>query len=164
MKKALIIILGGLSLIAIFVFGSYAFFVYSIKAMHKKQTIAENTQITSDWQEITPEQSLKSIKQVQRVMLSIEGYENDLGKNDFGNIKLANGTNINPEIQIIDENGKIYQLKDGGRLGNDVGFLPIEKADGIHQFPKNVSYKTVRIRSDQPFRCKKIYWYDYDLK
>lgn len=164
MKKALIIVLVCFSLTAIFVFGSYAFLAYSVKAMHKKQTIAEDAQITSDWQEITPEQPLKSTKQVQKIMLSIEGFENDLEKPDFENIKLADGTTISPEIQIVDENGKVYQLKHSAKLGNDVGFSPIEKVDGNHQFPKNVSFKTVKIRSDKPFRCEKIYWYDYDLK
>lgn len=164
MKKALIIFSACLSITAIFIFGSYAFFVYSVKAMHKKQTIAENIQITADWQEITPEQPLKPTKQVQRIMLSIEGYESKIERNDFGNIKLADGKNINPEIQIVDENGKVYKLKNSSRLGNDVGFSPIEENGENFQLPRDLSYKIVKIRSDKPFRCKKIYWYDYDLK
>ena len=158
MNKVLVVILAGLLLTAFLLYGFYAFFMYSVKAMHRKQTVAENVQITSDWLEITPENPLEATKQVQKIMLSIEGYEHDIEKNDFGNIKLADGTNINPEVQIVDENGKIYQLLDGMRLGNDVGFTPNQ------DFQKKMTFKSVRIRSNKSFRCQKIYWYDYDLK
>lgn len=164
MKKMFAVILAGLFLTSVLGLGFYVWFIYSVKAMHKKQTVAENIQVTSDWLEVSLEKPLKTTKQVQKVMLSIEGYKSDYRNNDFGNIKLADGTSINPEIQVVDESDKIYELRDGTRTGNDVGFYPNKEIHGTHSFPNDVTYKTIKIRSDKPFLCKRIYWYDYDLK
>ena len=172
MKKALIIIIGSVSfLIAVLLFGFYAFFAYSVKTinnsvetMHKKQIVAENVQITSEWLEIKAETPLKITKRVQNIELLIEGYEHDINKNDFGNIQLKDGTFVNPEVQIVDENGKTYQLKYSQRSGDLIGFSLNEKIHGTHSFPKEVTYKSIRIRSDNPFLCKKIIWHDYDVK
>lgn len=162
MKKMFWAIIIGAGCIVVLIFGFFAYLNHSMKAaleaMHRKEIVAENILITSDWLEITPKNPLEVTKLVQEIVLSIENYENDIHTNDFRNIKLADGTAINPEVQIVDENGKIYQLRDGTRLGNLVGFTPNQG------FPRKVTFKTVRIRSDKSFRCKKIYWYDYDLK
>lgn len=164
MKKALIIILSVIFLIVILVSSFYALFMYSVIKMYKKQQVAENVQVTSEWFEITPEQPLKITKQVQSVQLLIEGYKHDVHKDDFGNIQLTDGTYINPEVEIVDENGKTYQLKDGRRSGDLIGFSPNKEIHGTPYFTKDVTYKTIRIRSDKTFICKKIIWYDYDLK
>lgn len=164
MKTVLVIILAALSLIAIIVFGFYAFFTYSVKEMHGKQTVAENVQVTDEWSEITSEQLLEPTKQVQNVQLLIKNYKYDIQNSDFGNIKLSDGTKIKPEIEVTDENGKVYKLKESSRLGDLIGFSVDEKFHGSHTFPKDVKYKTIRIRGDEPFQCEKIIWYDYDLK
>ena len=164
MKTALIVILGGLVIAAVLVFVGNAYIKYSLRAMHRRETLAENVRVNSDWQEIRFEEPLKGEKQVQKVMLSIDGYEHNLHDNDFGKIRLTDGTFVNPEIQIVDENDKIYQLRDGTRLGNSVGFSPDQEIHGTYEFPRDVAYKSVKIRSDKPFQCSRIYWYDHDLK
>jgi hypothetical protein len=130
-----------------------------VKARHKKQTLAENIQVSSEWTEITPEKPLQGTEQIQRVMLSIEDYESMSDDSDAGNIKLKNGTEINPEIQIVDENGKVYELRAIGLRNGDVVFS-LEK--GL--LPRDVTYKNVGIRSDKPFPAREIYWYDYSFK
>ncbi len=170
MKTEIIVILSILLLIGLFVGGFYAFFMYSLNNMHKKQTIAENVQVTSEWLEINPEKPLETTKRVQKIMLSIKGYEKSIGEvDDLKKIELSNGTEINPEIKLTDENGKVYQLKASSRhsIAEDgvlIGFSLDREKHETHSFPKNVTYKTLRIRSDKPFQCKMIYWYDYDLK
>lgn len=171
MNKAFTVAIVILGLIGLFAIGYYAVFVSVEKAfenamdsMHKRQQVAENVQITSEWLEIRPETALETTKKVQNIELLIEGYENDIHKNDCGNIQLEDGTYIKPEVEIVDENGKTYQLRDGQRGGNLIGFSPNKKIHGTHSFPKDVTYKTIRIRSDKPFLCKGVYWTDYDLK
>jgi len=164
MKTAVIVILSVILLVGLFIGGFYAFFMYSLKNMHKQQTVAENVQVTTEWTEITSEQLLEPTKQVQKVQLLIEGYKHDIHKNDFENITLSDGKKIKPEIEIIDEAGKTYKLKDSERLGNLIGFSVDEKFHDSHSFPNDVKYKTIRIRSNVPFQCEKIIWYDYDLK
>ena len=137
---------------------------YIISSMHKKQTIAENVQVTTEWTEITSEQLLEPTKQVQKVQLLIKNYKDDIQNPDYGNIMLSDGTKVKPEIEIIDENGKVYKLKDGSRNGDSIGFSVDKKSHGSYSFPKDVKYKTIRIRSDEPFQCEKIIWYDHDMK
>lgn len=162
MKTALIVILSVLLFCGLLVAGFYAFFMYSLNNMKKKQTIAKNVQITSEWLELKPDKPLDSTKNFQKILLSIENYTNN--HKDYENIRLKDGTNINPEIEIIDENGKVYHLEISGRVNDDVKFDVNEKLDNIDSLPQNVKYKIIRIRSDKPFLCKKIYWYDYNLK
>jgi hypothetical protein len=144
-----------LGLIGLFAVGFYAV-VYSIKAFeesvnsnHKEQIVAKNVQITDEWTEITPIQLLESTNQFQAILLSTECF---------------NETEINPEIEIIDENGKVYRLKGGSRLNSHFKFSLDEKLHGFDSFPRDVKYRTIRIRSDKTFKCEKIIWYDYTLK
>ncbi len=171
MKNAYIAVFVILLLIGLFAAGFYAVFVYSVKAinesvrsMHRKQTVAENVQVTTEWTEITSEQLLEPTKRVQKVQLLIKNYKDDIQNPDYGNITLSDGTKVKPEIEIIDENGKVYKLKEGSRNGDLIGFSVDEKSHGSPSFPKDVKYKTIRIRSDEPFQSEKIIWYDYDLK
>lgn len=162
------VILGLIGLFAVAYFAVPVFvdkaFEKAMNSMHKKQIVAENVQITNEWTEINSEKPLEPTNSIQAVQLLINGYEREVGSPDFGNITLTDGTKISPEVEIVDENGKSYQLKDGHRVGDFVGFSVDDKIHGSSKFPKNVSYKTIRIRSDKPFSCEKIIWYDYDLK
>ena len=162
MKKAFTAATVILGLIILFAAGFYAIPVFIDKAfekvmnsMHKKQIVAENVQITNEWTEIISEKPLEPTKLVQKVQLLIKGYKSEIGSSDFGNITLTDGTKINPEVEIVDVNGKSYKLKDGHRVDNFVGFSVDDKIHGSFEFPKNVSYKIIRIRSDKPFFLRK---------
>jgi hypothetical protein len=161
---AVIVILLFLLFCGLLVAGFYAFFMYSLNNKYRKQTIVEDIQVTSEWIEITPDEPLETTKLVQNVQLLIEGYEHDILKDDFGNIQLKNGTYINPEVEIVGENRKTYQLRDGQRSGDLIGFSPNKEIHGTSSFPMNIKYKSIRIRSDKPFICKKVIWNDYNLK
>jgi hypothetical protein len=164
MKTVLIITSIIIVLTGLFMAGIYAFITYKLKTKNRKQIIAENIEINSVWLEISFEKPLEPNKQVQKILLAIENFEDR--HDDFFSImiKLQDGTIINPEIEIVDETGKTYRLKVASIHGNAVGFSPNENLHGTYKFPKDAVYKTVRIRSDNPFFCKMIYWYDYDLK
>lgn len=153
-----------LSCIVVLLLGFYAFFVYSVKTMHTSQTLAENIQISSEPTEITLEKPLKGKKLVQQIALSIEGYKPKITDQGFV-IKLTDGTIVNPQIEVVDENGNVYPLEKNGRTFTGNGDLVDVRFGGIDgmSVPGNLAYKTVRISSDKPFRCN-IYWKDYDLK
>jgi hypothetical protein len=162
MKKMLIGILIFVSCIVVSVFAYFAYFVYSVKTMHTSRTLAENVQISSEPTEISPEKPLEGKKGVQQIALLIDGYKPDI-KDEDRHIKLADGTVVNPEIELVDENNNVHPLKISGRTfsENEVQV----RFSGIDQLsvPRDLSYKSVRIRSDEQFRCS-VYWKDYDLK
>lgn len=171
-NKALTAVTVILGLIGLFAIGYFAVLGFAEKAIekamnsrHKKQFVAENVRINSEWTEITPDKLLEPEKQVQNIQLLIEGYKFDIHNPDFGDITLSDGTKTTPELEIVDENGKIYKLKESSRAGDLIGFSVDDKIHDSPAFPKNVKYKTIRIRSDDvSFRCKKIIWHDFDMK
>lgn len=165
---AVTVILGLIGLFAIVYFAVPIFFdtafEKAMNSMHKKQVVAENVRINSEWTEITPDKLLEPERQVQNIQLLIEGYKLDIHNPDFGDIMLSDGTKITPELEIVDENGKIYKLKESSRAGDLIGYSVNDKIHGSSAFPKDLKYKTIRIRSDEPFRCEKIIWHDFNLK
>lgn len=168
MKK--VIITGGLiiGLFFLLVLGAYAFFWYSVLQMYVVQPIAQNVQVTSEWQQIEIAPPLKIKKQVQKISLKIEGYESKTDDSSFNNIKLSDGTILNPEIILIDENNNKYYLKDccrtyKGSTTDSAEFNLNQKLTGMGDLPKDVRYKAVMIKSDIPFKCD-ITWIDNDLK
>jgi hypothetical protein len=65
-------------------------------------------------------------------------------------LTLKDGTELHPELQVIDEYGKVYHLSGLTLIGSLVGFGA--------KFPRDRTYTGVKIRSDQAFRCSKVYW------
>lgn len=172
MKKTFFII-GGIILIllanaSLLYFGLVGLFWYSISNMYIVQPLAQNVQVTSEWKEIEINPSLNIKKQVQKISLKIDDYESKTNDNSFQIIKLKDGTILNPEIILIDENNKKYRLKDccrtySGSTTNSAEFGFDQKSNGLDSLPKDVKYKAVFIKSDKPFKCD-ITWIDNDLK
>lgn len=167
MKKILISI--GVVISAIFLFGIsvYAFFWFSVLQMYITTPIAKDVEVNSEWQEIKIKSPLQIKKQVQKISLKIEGYESKTNDNSF-QIKFKDGTILNPEIILVDENNKKYQLKDccrtyNGSTTDSAEFNLDQKITRIESLPKDVKYKAILIRSDILFKCD-IIWIDNDLK
>lgn len=167
MKKILISI--GIAISAIFLFGIsvYAFFWFSVLQMYIAKPIAKDVEVNSEWKVIEIKTLLQIKKQVQKISLKIEGYESKTNDNSF-KIKLKDGTVLNPEIILVDENNKKYQLKDccrtyKGATTDSAEFDLDQKIAGIESLPKDVKYKALMIKSEIPFKCD-IAWIDNDLK
>lgn len=156
-KKIIVSILIGLGCLFI-LFGSVvAYIFYDASAIN--QTVATDVSITSEWIELASDSSIKPEKQVQEVVFVIDGYKTDFRDNSF-QIKLPNGTVVNPEVQIFDENGNAYELMHSGFTNNDITFTP--KTNG--GFLKDRNYSKLRIRSDKPFQVSRIIWRNRNLK
>lgn len=155
----ILVIFGGL--IALY-YGINYLVASSLKPI--QQIIATNISVTSQWVEIIPESPMKVNKQmIQRLFLIIDGYEFD-ESNDNWQLKISDGTIVEPEIQILDEYGKVYDLHNGTRIGNLVGFYPKRNGDRFNGFPADRTYTKIRIRSNEPFLCSKIIWSNKRLK
>ncbi len=127
------------------------------------QIVATGLPVTSEWTEISPALPMKVEKQIQRLFLIIDDYRFD-DLDDHWQLRLSNGIIIKPEIQILDEFGKVYDLQDGTRVGNSIGFSPKRKNTGFNTFPADRTYTKIRIRSDEPFQCSKMIWSNKNLK
>src|SRR5258708_34561661 len=75
--------------------------------------IAKNLKITQEWTEITVDPPLKPNKIVQEINLRIDNFREDRNSNNF-EIKLPDGTVIDPELEIYDENGNKFEFHHSG--------------------------------------------------
>jgi len=67
-------------------------------------------------------------------------------------IDFADGTIAKPEVQLVDEYGKTYELDNRTYIGNsEIGFWRVE-------LPTERPYLKVRLRSNQPIECKRMIW------
>jgi hypothetical protein len=117
--------------------------------------------IGDEWIELHPEAPLKAEKTYQYVYLDLEPpFKDDLyqeGKepNKGKGILMPDGEVINPQIEVIDQNGNTFHLVYGG----SIGFKPMYKAPSPNELPRDREYKTVRIRSPRPIKVKAIFWF-----
>lgn len=135
----------------------------------KRQEIAKNVRTTPDWTEFLIEPPVKIKKQVQHISLGIKCHHN-VNQEDFFSC-LADGTIINPEIQIIDEFENTYKLE--GRIAEvshhkDDTDIFVAHSLGFSSYPDKLPsdkrYTKIKSRNEQPFTCPSINWVDFDLK
>ena len=152
--KKLLIALGVLCIIALIVLILY----WRLAPSTSNRDIAGSIEITSQWLEIKPEPPLNSSKKIQLVLLELAGdYTPDFQSQG---IRFSDGLSVVPEVQLVDENGKVFPLKlvmvnhrdrSGSSVMARVGF-------GAPDLPQDKDYRMVRIRSDKPIECSRIVW------
>jgi hypothetical protein len=132
------------------------------------RVIANDVKVNNVWTELTPSALMKIKRQYQAVSLAIDGAKFN-GKSH--QLLLKDGTPIRPEVQISDTKGNWYDLK-GGSYGASNYDLNTDTFDAdIASFeardlnlPTSTEFRTIRIRSDQPFTCKTVIWRNYNMK
>ena len=117
--------------------------------------------IGNEWVELKPQPPLKAEKDFQMIYLELESpFKYDLyneGKepNKGAGILMPDGEVINPEIEVIDQQGNTFNLVWRGAIG----FKPTYDLPYPNKWPRDREYKLVRIRSPRPIKCKAIYWF-----
>ncbi len=122
--------------------------------------------IGDQWTEMQAQTPLKADKTFQYVVLELEPpFKFDLlsegsGPNKGKGILIPGGEVINPEIEIIDQDGNSFRLIYAGGTG---AFLSSDDTKYGYPYPgelpRDRSYKTVRIRSPHQIKVKAIYWF-----
>ena len=160
MKKALLIfakIVGGIFL----VIGIWVGWIY-LTNRTIDQMIAADLEISDKWIELVPDPPLCVVRQVPEMTLFIEGMTGaNLRQSLNGKIQLPNGKFTQTQIEMYDDLGNPYYLRpSGGTLSQEVtvAFRPDE------DFPENRRFTKIRIRSDEPFVCKRVFWRNKNLK
>ena len=130
--------------------------------------LSDQVTIDNEWIELQSKPPLKAEKTFQFIVLELEPpltcdiFGKGNGPNKGQGILMPNGDVINPDVEIIDQNGNRYNLIWRGAKG---GFSsPAYSLPYPGDFPRDEEYKVVRIRSSKPIRCKAIYWYCDSLK
>lgn len=135
---------------------------------HVKREIAKDVNVSEIWVEFTPTKKMKISRRFQAVRLRISDARYNT---ETDQMFLSNGTDINPEVQILDVDGNRYPLNhrsfgagkhDAETSTFTVGSVSYETRDP--KLPSNGEFKTIRIRSENPFTCKTVVWRNYNLK
>jgi hypothetical protein len=120
------------------------------------RTIKGPTTLSSEWMEISVDPPLKPDREEHDIVLYLEEpFGRDL---ETKGVRLPDGSVITPEIQLIDQDGKSYDLKYYGKRGPQlIEFTLRGQLDG-KVYPK------VRVRSEKPITCKAILWSNWNWK
>lgn len=138
------------------------FFVYKLlhSDYYQEVTLSENTNISSNWSEIKTDGLIPIKKEKQFVSLFLESkFKVDSGR---GGIITPDGAFIYPDIKIIDNDGKEYDLKYIGSRGFPDEI--IAQYGGDVNFSGEKTYPKLLIKSNQTFSVEKIVWTGYDTK
>lgn len=156
LESAFIVVSWTCGFILLLVIGSC---VVGIATSHSDQQVSGEITVTSEWAVISSKEPLKPQKQHQH--LNLEVAEPLLRDNtNLENIRLANGTPVHLEAQIVDEYGNVYDLNmqrtpTPSRHENSI-------YDYSSRLPKDRTYTQVRLRSDKPLRLSRVLWHCYN--
>jgi hypothetical protein len=124
--------------------------LYQQRSPFLDREIKGSVTLSSEWIEIIPEQPLKPEREQQEIVLHLE--EPFVGDFEAKGVRLPNGSIIQPEVQLVDVAGNIHILKYYGFRGRKlIRFTLKGQLNGRE-------YRSVRVRSEQPIRCKGIIW------
>lgn len=145
------------------VFVSTVFFVVTVGKFYRwhrpylDEELAGPTITSTEWLEITPESPLKITRQRHLVALdldkSIRTEQNGAG------LILRDGSIVRPQVELVSEDGTIYELNRPSLYESATETLAYFTGEDL---PKDKTYVRVRIRSDKPVRCKRIFWRNYN--
>jgi len=137
--------------------------------MNYYQELAEDLSVPAEWTVIPVKPPVKVEKQIQEVLLVVSDARVNTGRK-FGVAFLPDGTKIEPELEIADENGQWYRLGAGGSFSvtdydRDTETMAATSIGyKLEELPKGTRFESLRIRSSTPFTCKKIRWHTYYMK
>jgi hypothetical protein len=115
--------------------------------------------ITSQWQDVRPDQPLRPERKTQYVVLEVADTLNT--PNPSVEPTLPDGSTVTIQVQLIDQKGVTYELTSpaGDNRTQIWRGMGIEKSQAL---PDGTVFDVVRIRSSHPIRCSRIIWRSYD--
>ena len=122
--------------------------------------LSDSITIGSDWTELRPSPPLNADKDIESIALQLEppfedGEQPAAGKSTGFGIRLPDDRIINPDIEVVDDQGTTYHLVHAGSKNRASLYgLPYPR-----EWPRDRRYVTVRMRSSEQIRCKAIYWF-----
>ena len=143
---------------------SAVFFLLSITKIYRwfnpylDQELAGPTTTTAQWLEITPYFPLKVSRQRHMVALDLDSSIRT--ETNGAGLILPDGSVVRPEVELVSKAGKKYELNLPSLFVSNTETLAYFSGENL---PTDQTYVTVRIRSDKPVRCKRIFWRNYNI-
>jgi hypothetical protein len=133
-----------------------ALLAFSCKEKYLETVVTDKRiDISSEWQEVVPVRPLRCERRNQEIQL-YPSTPHSASVHPLG-IVLANGKVAKPEVQLVGEDGKIYELPDLSLLGDAV--VLSSKA-----LPRSFNFRKVRIRSNEPLQLSEVRFSCYNFE
>jgi hypothetical protein len=155
------------SIAALIVVALAGLWVYSVvkRIRFVDQVVAEKIPVAGEWVAVTPPGPLNAAGRSRYLSIAVEGASkqpNRLGtpgtqKSRPGDVRLADGTVVVPEIQVIDEGGGVYNLSANFEDYAGVAYSP--SPDAGAGFTRAGAIKLIRVRSEAPILISKMTWH-----
>jgi hypothetical protein len=136
------------------------YFVIIVYINWPDRPIAINISVSQEWNELRLDHPLTFKYRDQSLKLQIKDFSIDRGSSTR-EIRLPNDTVINPEIEIVADDGNAVKMQHSGFTYKYFDAIDFRPSDPVQT---NERYSVIRIRSDVPFYCEGIYWIDYNPK
>ena len=123
-----------------------------------EREVAGSVRLSSDWLEIAPKEPLKPEREIHEVIVF---FPNPYMINSQGGQQSPTGIVAIPEIQLVDQSGKVFNLAVSSQGETAIGY---SFRDESHQevLPKDRTYRAIRLRSDKPVDVERIVWRCYN--
>ena len=132
--------------------------VFSIATADSEQIVSGPVTLSTQWTEFVPQKPLRPTKQSHEIVLDVEPSEGLVEDNlHIERIQLANGVVLQPQIQLVDSDGNVFdayvrRYPVPSRYQNGI-------SGHVSGLPEGRSYSKVRVRSDSPVRLSRIVWH-----
>ena len=122
------------------------------------QELAGPTTTASQWLEIVPESPLRVERQRHLIALDLD---KSIHTEQGGSLLvLPDGSIVRPQVELVGKDGKTYELNVPSLFLTNTGeLLAYFSGDDL---PNDKTYIKVRIRSDRPVPCNRIFWRNYN--
>ena len=147
---------GGLALLLVLCGGYY---MLQERSPYIDRKIAGPTTISNEWLEITPNETLEPKGDYQEVALSLaDPYLVPISDPPSAGVRMPDGANVVPEVEIIDRQGNKFSLKISGSRGERLLEYRL-RGDQVGR-----EYRTVRIRAERGIQLRSVYWTGFVIK
>jgi hypothetical protein len=135
--------------------------VYRFFFPYLDQGLSRQVTISSEWKEFVPKEPLRVERQIQMVVLDLD-KSIKLENNGWG-LLLPDGTVVTPEVELLDEDGKVYPLIAPSAWFSPSTGVKYREFSAIEALPKDKTFRAVRVRCDKPILCNRIFWRCYNM-
>lgn len=129
-----------------------------------KVKIAENKELNQNWSEIVLTPPIEATAKIHVVALKLQNVKGWADENKQ-KLRLADGSELKIEIELIDETGGSTVLFPNG-FGEYVEFgkraVNREKPEESY-FQTGQKFNKIRLRSDKPVRAEEIIWKEFEF-
>ena len=160
--KKLLLVIGSVCVLSAIIFtvivsGS----IYRFFFPYLDQDVTGQVLISSEWTEIVAKKPFRVERQIQIIVLDLD-KSIDLQKEGWG-IVLSDGSVVTPEVELVDQEGKTYRLEVPSAWFSPSTGVKYREFSSKNELPNGKIFQAVRIRSDKPVRCNRIFWRCYNM-